>query len=556
MNRTGLIILVFACLTGLCAIADDIPRLEFQKIIGDMRGRGMQNLSVTVADDGAAYLLMSEGRIAVFNPDGKYARSLDVRLTWPFNHQYISAWGRRVLLGDYKKDYPWVFSERRAGDAPGRFRNPSMAAPDKDGALYVADTGNSRVQVFDAGKENSPGHVISLNAKPLRLDVRNGTLALLLDDQTLRVLDLKNSPDMELGCVKTGPGAVAVALTPDHAVLVAFNTGPDRNFLKKYQIDKESGKLKESSTIAPSYIDQWPNLYPVGMPMTSAPDGSIWFATSYFGRILALDPVTDKITEKIRSLGSYPLCVGFGSDGKLFVGGSAKSKSGGRRIQTMPLDDPASPATEFPNDKDLYNEDGVPVWSILPDKDGGVFVRIIEEGYQKGWPAMTIKKVLADGTMKPFVDFGHLYAKRTTFHPAGTVYSMQFDRNGDIILAALPLVAVYRIAPDGKIVWEAGLEPQGGADKIEFGAPRATAIDSHGRIWVADTAKNKVFCLSPRGKLLFEYGTRVNVDDIEGKGFDNPSAVAIATVNGADFLYVGDSGNQRIVKYRIMETQK
>ena len=551
MRRTNPIFLALFLLASLCSLAADAPRLEFRKIIGDMRGKGMDNLSVTVADDGTAYLLMTTGRVAVFGPDGKYVRSLEAQLSWPHDHAYISAWRKQVLLGDYRKDYPWVFSERRGGDAPGRFNAPSMATPDKGGALYVADTGNRRVQVFAADDENAPKRVITLDAKPTRLDVRNGILALLLNDQTLRVLDVTGEPPREVGRVTIDASAVAVAIAPDAAVLVAFSGGPDRHFLKKYGIDPATGKLKESAVIAPSYLAQWPNLYPSGTPLTSAPDGAIWFATSNtFGRVLAIDPATDTITEKIRSL-DYPLCVGFGADGTVYVGGGGKSKSGGKRLRQIPLAGLVLPGVEFPTDKDLYQEDGVPIWGLLPDKDGGVFVRVVEEGYRKGWPALTIKKVLADGTMKPFVDFGDLYAKRTTFHPSAVVYSLQFDQDRAIILAALPLVSVCKIAADGKILWEAGLEPQGGADKIEFGEPRATAIDRHGRIWVADSGKHKVFCLSPQGKRLFAYGERTNVDDVAGKGFQSPTAVATASVNGAEFLYVGDAGNQRIVKYQI-----
>jgi hypothetical protein len=43
------------------------PRLELVKIIGDMRGAGMHNLSVTVADNGEAGLLTEEGRVAIFS---------------------------------------------------------------------------------------------------------------------------------------------------------------------------------------------------------------------------------------------------------------------------------------------------------------------------------------------------------------------------------------------------------------------------------------------------------------------------------------------------------
>jgi hypothetical protein len=46
------------------------------------------------------------------------------------------------------------------------------------------------------------------------------------------------------------------------------------------------------------------------------------------------------------------------------------------------------------------------------------------------------------------------------------------------------------------------------------------------------------------------------VDDIDGKGFDHPSGIQIAKCNGGEFLYVGDSGNQRIVKFRISQREE
>ena len=48
------------------APAAEKPRLKFEKIIGDLRGLGMHNLSVTVNDAGQSLLLMEEGHVAVF----------------------------------------------------------------------------------------------------------------------------------------------------------------------------------------------------------------------------------------------------------------------------------------------------------------------------------------------------------------------------------------------------------------------------------------------------------------------------------------------------------
>ena len=40
-------------------------------------------------------------------------------------------------------------------------------------------------------------------------------------------------------------------------------------------------------------------------------------------------------------------------------------------------------------------------------------------------------------------------------------------------------------------------------------------------------------------------------DDGRGLGFSRPSAIAAVALDGVDYLYVGDAGNQRIVKCRI-----
>ena len=75
--------------------------------------------------------------------------------------------------------------------------------------------------------------------------------------------------------------------------------------------------------------------------------------------------------------------------------------------------------------------------------------------------------------MESFLDFGELYAVRRTFGPWECVYSLQFDAQHNVILAALPLQAVYQVAPNGKIRWEAGAQPQGGADAIALAGPAA-----------------------------------------------------------------------------------
>jgi len=537
--------------TAVAAVSPgEKPRLMFEKIIGDMRGLGMHNLSVAVGDAGAVFLLMEEGRIAVFGPDGGYRKCLEARVTWPTADKYIAAIGGRILMGDYRQDYPWVFSAERQGEAPGRFKTPAMATLDAQGRIYVADRGNGRIQIFDGANHLTPRRIVKLpgGAGPLALALRGTHLAAITDRNSLLLLDLSDGTDRPVASLDIGTGARCVAFGAGESVFVGFNGGPDRYSLRRYE--HRAAALVEAGVVAPSYTAKWPNLFPAATPMVAGPQGQIWFATDLQGKLLSLDPRSDTVRER----GVPPwrtVAVGFGHDGTLYtVGGS--DKDGNSRIGAFRVSDeglkPLDATAAWPP---LCTEPNVTIWGLLPDDNGGVYVRVVEPGWQKGWPALAIKKVSADGTVKPWLDFGPLYAKRRAFGPWACNYSLQFDPQRNIILSALPLQAVYKVARDGTILWEAGAQPQGGADTVEFLAPRGTATDSRGRIWVVDGETQKIYCLSPAGKLLLEHGGSATWDDTRGAGFSQPSGIAAVTLDGVDYLYVGDAGNQRLVKYRI-----
>lgn len=525
------------------------PRLSLAGIVGDVRGKGMQNLSVAVTEEGAAYLLMSSGRVALFDPEGKYLRSRKLSLPWPQTYCYLAARGPRVFLGDYRKDYPWVFSPRRVGDRPGAFVQPAMAAADEQGRLFVADTGNARVQVFAPGKTAAPEQVLPVPGKPKGLAVRGGRLAVLTADEMLIIFEPAAAGWSQRAAAKVGPGTAAVALGPKDALFVAFNTGPDRHDLKRYTLAGET--IAESAVVAPSYMRDWPRFFPAGVPLTTGPDGRVWFGTDSHGKLLTLDPATDEVTEAGSGI-PRALAVSFAPDGRVFAGGFPESGAPGARLRVYPKAGAIQGAGEaFPARGSLYGNRDVPIWGFLPDADGGVFMRVVEEGYRKGWPALTLKKVYADRTVKPFLDFGDLYAVRTRYHPSAMYYALEYDPQGNVLLAATPLQGVVKATREGKVLWEAGVKPQGGADTVAFGAPRDLAVDRRGNVWVVDGEKDRLFCLSPAGKLLLEYGTTAGVDDTEGRGFDAPSGVAVAAAGDQEFVYVGDSGNQRLLKFRV-----
>ena len=198
----------------------------------------------------------------------------------------------------------------------------------------------------------------------------------------------------------------------------------------------------------------------------------------------------------------------------------------------------------------LYGDRGAPIWAVLPDRDGGVYVRVIEGGYRKGWPAFTLKKVHADGTAETILDLGSLYAVRTRFHPASSTGNLVFDRDGNIILAATMHVSVMKFSPSGQVFWEASQYPRN-ADEVPFGRPVDVAVDSRNNIWVADAGRHAIVCLSSEGKHLLTYGSFAGADEVQGEGFNRPTGIAAVTAGDQEYLIVGDSGNHRFVKYHL-----
>jgi len=234
------------------------------------------------------------------------------------------------------------------------------------------------------------------------------------DRGTLLVFDCAGGGDRPVASLDIGPGGHSVALGPKAMIHVAFNGGPDRYDLRKYRI--AAGRLVEVAVVARSFMAQWPNFFPAATPLATDPHGQVWFVTDSMGKLLSLDPRSDTVRER-GDISGRALAIQFGPDGACHVVGNADGE-GKMRINTYQvLPDGLKPLGAPVFKQTLSKEPNVPIWGLLPDNDGGVYVRVVEEGYQKGWPALAIKKVYRDGRIERFLDFGELYAVRRTFGP-------------------------------------------------------------------------------------------------------------------------------------------
>ena len=91
--------------------------------------------------------------------------------------------------------------------------------------------------------------------------------------------------------------------------------------------------------------------------------------------------------------------------------------------------------------------------------------------------------------------------------------------------------------------WTVGEPGQVGTDNDHFFFPNGVAVDSAGRVYVADLVNNRVQIFNSNGTYFATLGTGWGPGDYE---FDSPNGVA---VGGNGNIYVADRGNQRVQIY-------
>lgn len=521
------------------------PALKFEKAVGDVRGQCSDNISVAVADDGSTFLLMRSGHVAVFDNRGTYLKTLETQLPYPAEHHYISARGKLVLQGACTQDYPWVYAATRQGSQAGCFNHPGMVVADAAGTLYVADTGNQRVQIFAKGNLTTPAVVIPVAAGPVQLAVMSQRLAVASQDGSCALFEVHGKDARLITTRNLGDRIRAMVFGPDGALYIAQSDN-----LKKHAMPRDPAlAMPEPTTIAVARTSRWPAYFPGHGPLVAGPDGMIYFATSERNKLLALNPADDSMRE-CGTLPHMAKTIAFAANGSLVT---SSQNDQGVRLESFKLGaGKLEPAGAFAKEP-IYNDIHVPVWGLLADADGSIYLRMVDTAPGKGWPALSIKTITPAGSIRTLLDFGgSLYGKWTAFAPSEGYYSLKFDHDHNMLFAATPLLAVSKVTTGGQILWRSGTEPYGSGEQIEFAKPRDVASDRAGNVWVVDSGLDQILCLSPAGKLLLRYGRHATLDDTSGAGFDRPSGISIAQVNGSEYLYVGDSGNQRLVKFKIV----
>jgi streptogramin lyase len=132
-----------------------------------------------------------------------------------------------------------------------------------------------------------------------------------------------------------------------------------------------------------------------------------------------------------------------------------------------------------------------------------------------------------------------------------TPSGLALDRAGNIFVADTGANAIRKIAPDGLVTTIAGDGIAGYRDgraaQARFNGPIGIAVDGDGNVYIADTYNDRIRIISSDGKVRTMAGGATGFADGQGASaaFDTPTGVAL---DSHGRLLVADSGNDAIRK--------
>ena len=553
------------------------------------RGGGVLRFpqAVAIGPDGSVYVGdQSSHVVQVFTRDGAFVREVGVAGTRPGE---LSAVGSVAVAGDgsllvadggsnrvvrFGADGSLLGSFGGAGSDVGQFRFGAGGGNDAAAGgglaasgdmLYVADTGNDRVQRFTIdGGHGAEIVAPGVLANPRGVAVR-GTRLFVADDQHHRVVVL-DTGGRHIASIGAGQGAGPGQLNYPYGVAL---DGAGRVFVAD---DLNQRVVRFSTAPGYRYKARWGSYgtgqgqlaYPRGVAVDA--QGQIYVANTGNDRIDVFDQGGAPLRSfgaSGRGAGQFNAPLGIAAD----AGGlRAVADSINGRLQLLNPDGsvatvwgspnpgptilPRPVAVAFDGAGNAYVLDQRRSRIVVFDRSSGTSSRTIgSEGSGPGQLlAPTALAIDASGTIA-VADTGN--GRIARFSTGGDYLgstALEDDPRGIAVTpdGARTYVADTRnritvLAPDGS-----QLDQFGGTGTAlgKLNAPAQMTLDGAGNLWVADRGNNRVQQFGPAGERLLTLGAR----GVEPGMFIHPTAV---TVDCRGILSVTDSDNNRVQQFAL-----
>jgi hypothetical protein len=391
-------------------------------------------------------------------------------------HIYVADSGNNRIQ-KFSADGVFITKWGALGEADGQFKSLTGIAVDHEGQVFVADSGNNRIQKFSAdgtflSKWGSYGSHDGQLANPTGLGVDNAGHVYVADRDNARV---QKFTGQGVFITKWGsPGSGNGQFQQPSGL--AVNSGG-----QIYVTDSLNDCVQKFSSTG-DFLARWGDSGE-GDGQFMSPDG---IAVNRNGQVHVVDSGNDRGQE-------------FSADGD-FV-----SKWGSSGV----------------GDGQLWSPSGVAV-----DENGRVYVA--DSGNDR------IQKFSTDGGY--MTQWGSNGAGSGFFRDP---HGIAQDHSGNIYVADSGNHRVQKFNAEGRFLTTWG--SQGDANG-QFQAPRGLAVDGSGYVYVADSGNDRIQKFNPDGTFNTQWGSSGS----DAGQFWNPHGVV---VDLAGFVYVADTSNNRVQKF-------
>lgn len=423
-----------------------------------------------------------------------------------------------------------LFAFGGTGTATGQFRGPKGLAASPDGRLiYVADTGNNRIQIFSREGSfqdfwNGSGQSGGAMYSPYNVEVDTSGIY-VVDTGRNRILKYDHDLNLIAQWDGSGQGLEGKFQTP---ISIGINSSRGQLFIT----DSDNSRIQVYSSSG-AYIRQWgvegtgngQFLNPTGITVT---EGKGRFSGTY--EVVVVDSDTNRVQEFLEDgtfLGKwgeddleYPQGVSIDDEGTAHIADTSNL-----RVSQF------TSARIF--SKELGNEDGqlIVPQQITVDNNNNIYVThsYLTPLYERKG---SVQKFTASGS---FLNQWGTEGTEHLVNPTGIVNGS----SGQFYVVDPPNHRVFLYSPEGQLITDIG---ENGDGEGEFFEPQDIALDGEGNIYVTDKSNlNRVQMFGPNGEDGQTWGP-LNV-------FSSPHGIAIDKEN--EWVYIANTGSNCIVKLTL-----